>query len=213
MQACSSLDVPCVTTRKTSRRKCSEWEYTSQRGNLKLSLQRFSTYLSRKNCYLLWFVFVFCPPPPPEPFVWASCRDASWELEANAYAELLEVYKRCDALTCLCNNGCTHSAKSGYGIYIFLSLVYRFVSFISKDACKNNIFCILVMYAHVCVCVCVCVCGACACLLLPPCLPACLGRGNHYAYYAYRHHEGKTLPHLCVCWWGQLIWPIVVKQP
>uniref|UniRef100_A0A3B4G685 G2/M-phase specific E3 ubiquitin protein ligase n=1 Tax=Pundamilia nyererei TaxID=303518 RepID=A0A3B4G685_9CICH len=41
-------------------------------------------------------------------------RDASWELEANAYAELLEVYKRCDALTCLCNNGCTHSAKSGW---------------------------------------------------------------------------------------------------
>ncbi|XP_006785937.1 G2/M phase-specific E3 ubiquitin-protein ligase [Neolamprologus brichardi] len=41
-------------------------------------------------------------------------RDASWELEANAYAELLEVYERCDALTCLCNNGCTHSAKSGW---------------------------------------------------------------------------------------------------
>nr|XP_020442049.1 G2/M phase-specific E3 ubiquitin-protein ligase isoform X2 [Monopterus albus] len=40
-------------------------------------------------------------------------RDASWELEPNAYAELLEVYKRCDALTCLCSNGRTYSAKIG----------------------------------------------------------------------------------------------------
>lgn len=44
------------------------------------------------------------------------CRDASWELEANAYSELLEVYTRCDALTCLCNDGRTHSAKTGYHI-------------------------------------------------------------------------------------------------
>uniref|UniRef100_A0A4W6DIW6 G2/M-phase specific E3 ubiquitin protein ligase n=1 Tax=Lates calcarifer TaxID=8187 RepID=A0A4W6DIW6_LATCA len=41
-------------------------------------------------------------------------RDASWELEANAYSELLEVYKRCDALTCLCSDGPTHSAKTGW---------------------------------------------------------------------------------------------------
>ncbi|XP_053192174.1 G2/M phase-specific E3 ubiquitin-protein ligase [Scomber japonicus] len=41
-------------------------------------------------------------------------RDASWELEANAYSELLEVYKRCDALTCLCDHGRTHSAKTGW---------------------------------------------------------------------------------------------------
>lgn len=41
-------------------------------------------------------------------------RDASWELEANAYSELLEVYTRCDALNCICPNGRTHSAKSGW---------------------------------------------------------------------------------------------------
>uniref|UniRef100_A0A665TPK4 G2/M-phase specific E3 ubiquitin protein ligase n=1 Tax=Echeneis naucrates TaxID=173247 RepID=A0A665TPK4_ECHNA len=41
-------------------------------------------------------------------------RDASWELEANAYSELLEVYNQCDAPTCLCNNGRTHSAKTGW---------------------------------------------------------------------------------------------------
>ncbi|KAM9341595.1 G2/M phase-specific E3 ubiquitin-protein ligase [Symphorus nematophorus] len=41
-------------------------------------------------------------------------RDASWELEANAYSELLVVYKRCDALTCLCTDGRAHSAKSGW---------------------------------------------------------------------------------------------------
>ncbi|KAG7233451.1 hypothetical protein INR49_007019 [Caranx melampygus] len=41
-------------------------------------------------------------------------RDASWELEENAYSELLEVYRRCDALTCLCGDGRSHSAKTGY---------------------------------------------------------------------------------------------------
>ncbi|XP_076022181.1 G2/M phase-specific E3 ubiquitin-protein ligase [Genypterus blacodes] len=41
-------------------------------------------------------------------------RDASWELEANAYSELLVVYTRCDGLTCLCDSGRTHSAKSGW---------------------------------------------------------------------------------------------------
>uniref|UniRef100_A0A8D2ZN33 G2/M phase-specific E3 ubiquitin-protein ligase n=1 Tax=Scophthalmus maximus TaxID=52904 RepID=A0A8D2ZN33_SCOMX len=41
-------------------------------------------------------------------------RDASWELEENAYSELLEVYERCDALVCLCSDGPTHSAKSGW---------------------------------------------------------------------------------------------------
>ncbi|KAM4723343.1 G2/M phase-specific E3 ubiquitin-protein ligase isoform 2-T2 [Anableps anableps] len=41
-------------------------------------------------------------------------RDASWELEANAYSELLEVYNRCDSVTCLCNDGRTHCAKKGW---------------------------------------------------------------------------------------------------
>lgn len=41
-------------------------------------------------------------------------RDASWELEANAYSELLEVYTHCDADICLCRDGRTHSAKTGY---------------------------------------------------------------------------------------------------
>lgn len=38
---------------------------------------------------------------------------------------------------------------------------------------------------------------------LQTCLPACLGRGNHYAYYAYRHHEGKNPQHLFLCF---LLW-------
>ncbi|KAM3593985.1 uncharacterized protein V6R79_000255 [Siganus canaliculatus] len=41
-------------------------------------------------------------------------RDASWELEANAYSELLEVYNQCDAPDCVCSEGRTHSAKSGW---------------------------------------------------------------------------------------------------
>ncbi|KAM3842528.1 G2/M phase-specific E3 ubiquitin-protein ligase [Diretmus argenteus] len=41
-------------------------------------------------------------------------RDASWELEENAFTELLEVYQQCDALTCLCDSGRTHSAKTGW---------------------------------------------------------------------------------------------------
>ncbi|XP_029316474.1 G2/M phase-specific E3 ubiquitin-protein ligase [Cottoperca gobio] len=40
-------------------------------------------------------------------------RDASWELEANAYSDLLEVYMHCDALTCLSHNGRTHSSTTG----------------------------------------------------------------------------------------------------
>lgn len=51
------------------------------------------------------------------------CRDASWELEANAYAELLEVYSHCDALACLCNDGRTHSAKSGYDTFISVTVL------------------------------------------------------------------------------------------
>ncbi|XP_028994917.1 G2/M phase-specific E3 ubiquitin-protein ligase [Betta splendens] len=49
-------------------------------------------------------------------------RDASWELEANAYSELLEVYKRCDAPTCLCHSGRTHTAKTGWFELIRCSL-------------------------------------------------------------------------------------------
>nr|XP_061798722.1 G2/M phase-specific E3 ubiquitin-protein ligase-like [Nerophis lumbriciformis] len=41
-------------------------------------------------------------------------RDASWELETNAYADLLEVYMHCDAHECLCVNGRAHSAKTGW---------------------------------------------------------------------------------------------------
>ncbi|KAM9777959.1 G2/M phase-specific E3 ubiquitin-protein ligase [Neosynchiropus ocellatus] len=41
-------------------------------------------------------------------------RDASWESEANAYSELLEVYSNCDAETCVCSKGRSHSAKSGW---------------------------------------------------------------------------------------------------
>ncbi|KAK5886950.1 hypothetical protein CesoFtcFv8_017929 [Champsocephalus esox] len=41
-------------------------------------------------------------------------RDASWELETNAYSDLLEVYEHCDASTCLCNDGRTHSYTSGW---------------------------------------------------------------------------------------------------
>ncbi|XP_075883846.1 G2/M phase-specific E3 ubiquitin-protein ligase [Nelusetta ayraudi] len=41
-------------------------------------------------------------------------RDASWELEPNAYSELLEVYRNCDAVTCLCNQGRSHAPKTGW---------------------------------------------------------------------------------------------------
>uniref|UniRef100_H3CA88 G2/M-phase specific E3 ubiquitin protein ligase n=1 Tax=Tetraodon nigroviridis TaxID=99883 RepID=H3CA88_TETNG len=41
-------------------------------------------------------------------------RDASWELEADAYSDLLEVYRRCDAEECLCSHGRAHSAKTGW---------------------------------------------------------------------------------------------------
>ncbi|XP_030644233.1 G2/M phase-specific E3 ubiquitin-protein ligase [Chanos chanos] len=40
-------------------------------------------------------------------------RDASWELEENAYGELLQVYQQCDAAKCHCSRGRKHSARSG----------------------------------------------------------------------------------------------------
>ncbi|RVE57674.1 hypothetical protein OJAV_G00218330 [Oryzias javanicus] len=41
-------------------------------------------------------------------------RDASWELEANAYSDLLEVYEHCDSPSCLCEHGRSHSDLSGW---------------------------------------------------------------------------------------------------
>uniref|UniRef100_W5KLH1 G2/M-phase specific E3 ubiquitin protein ligase n=1 Tax=Astyanax mexicanus TaxID=7994 RepID=W5KLH1_ASTMX len=40
-------------------------------------------------------------------------RDASWELEDNAYGELLEVYQHCDAVKCSCEKGRGYSAETG----------------------------------------------------------------------------------------------------
>ncbi|XP_074853012.1 G2/M phase-specific E3 ubiquitin-protein ligase isoform X2 [Carettochelys insculpta] len=36
-------------------------------------------------------------------------KDASWELEENAYQDLLQPYQHCDARTCLCKNGRDYS--------------------------------------------------------------------------------------------------------
>lgn len=41
-------------------------------------------------------------------------RDASWELEENAYGELLQVYQHCDALKCLCSDGRAFTSKTGW---------------------------------------------------------------------------------------------------
>uniref|UniRef100_A0AAR2JRV2 PHD-type domain-containing protein n=1 Tax=Pygocentrus nattereri TaxID=42514 RepID=A0AAR2JRV2_PYGNA len=40
-------------------------------------------------------------------------RDASWELEENAYGDLLQVYQHCDAVKCCCDKGRSYSAQSG----------------------------------------------------------------------------------------------------
>ncbi|XP_061079128.1 G2/M phase-specific E3 ubiquitin-protein ligase isoform X2 [Conger conger] len=40
-------------------------------------------------------------------------RDASWELEENAYVELLQVYQHCDALKCSCHGGRQYSTRVG----------------------------------------------------------------------------------------------------
>ncbi|KAI5616452.1 G2/M phase-specific E3 ubiquitin-protein ligase, partial [Silurus asotus] len=41
-------------------------------------------------------------------------RDASWELEENAFGELLQVYQHCDAVKCSCEKGRSYSAQSGF---------------------------------------------------------------------------------------------------
>lgn len=39
-------------------------------------------------------------------------RDASWELEPNAFQELLYRHDRCDAVTCLCPKGRTYTSMN-----------------------------------------------------------------------------------------------------
>jgi len=39
-------------------------------------------------------------------------RDASWELEPNAFAELAQLYSTCDAANCICPQGRTFDNKS-----------------------------------------------------------------------------------------------------
>ncbi|XP_070984324.1 G2/M phase-specific E3 ubiquitin-protein ligase-like [Oncorhynchus clarkii lewisi] len=41
-------------------------------------------------------------------------RDAAWELEENAYGELLQVYQHCDAKKCLSHSGRTYSSRTGW---------------------------------------------------------------------------------------------------
>ncbi|XP_073683462.1 G2/M phase-specific E3 ubiquitin-protein ligase [Garra rufa] len=40
-------------------------------------------------------------------------RDAAWELEENAYEDLLQVYEHCDAVKCRSNKGRNYSSQSG----------------------------------------------------------------------------------------------------
>ncbi|XP_050989334.1 G2/M phase-specific E3 ubiquitin-protein ligase isoform X1 [Labeo rohita] len=40
-------------------------------------------------------------------------RDAAWELEENAYEDLLQVYQHCDAVKCRCSKGRKYSSQSG----------------------------------------------------------------------------------------------------
>ncbi|CAB1331142.1 unnamed protein product [Coregonus sp. 'balchen'] len=42
------------------------------------------------------------------------CQDAAWELEENAYEELLQVYQHCDANKCLSHSGRTCSSRTGW---------------------------------------------------------------------------------------------------
>ncbi|KAK3563098.1 hypothetical protein QTP86_016333 [Hemibagrus guttatus] len=41
-------------------------------------------------------------------------RDASWELEENAFGELLQVHEHCDAVKCSCEKGRSYNAQSGF---------------------------------------------------------------------------------------------------
>ncbi|GAA6103145.1 G2/M phase-specific E3 ubiquitin-protein ligase [Tachysurus ichikawai] len=45
-------------------------------------------------------------------------RDASWELEENAYGDLLQVYEHCDAVKCFCEKGRSYNAQSGFFVIV-----------------------------------------------------------------------------------------------
>lgn len=42
------------------------------------------------------------------------CRDASWELEENAYQDLLHCYQHCDVKRCLCKKGRDYNEPDRY---------------------------------------------------------------------------------------------------
>ncbi len=44
-------------------------------------------------------------------FVLLIDRDAAWEIEENAYSELLERYEKCDAENCICPKGRDYHKK------------------------------------------------------------------------------------------------------
>uniref|UniRef100_A0A8C8DW88 G2/M-phase specific E3 ubiquitin protein ligase n=1 Tax=Oryzias sinensis TaxID=183150 RepID=A0A8C8DW88_9TELE len=52
-------------------------------------------------------------------------RDASWELESDAYSDLLEVYKHCDSPSCLCEHGRSHSSIRGFVLLCSLQNVKK----------------------------------------------------------------------------------------
>ena len=41
-------------------------------------------------------------------------KDASWELEENAYQDLLQHYERCDVRRCRCKEGREYNAPDRY---------------------------------------------------------------------------------------------------
>lgn len=53
-------------------------------------------------------------------------RDASWELEENAYQELLQHYEHCDVRRCRCKEGRDYNVpnrytgKFTYALFVFL---------------------------------------------------------------------------------------------
>lgn len=61
--------------------------------------------------------------------IFVPCRDASWELEDNAFEELLFVYNRCDVEECCCPNGREHDGRRGWQLerckYCGSSAVHR----------------------------------------------------------------------------------------
>ena len=98
-QVCISFAVLCVIIRMSSKKKCSSVASTYQTSKSSNKTKMNKLTLVGVQEQVCDDVFCF--------------RDADWELEPNAFQELLQRHDRCDVVTCVCKKGRHYDKRGG----------------------------------------------------------------------------------------------------